>query len=60
MEAVREKGLSGVTEFIKLIKGYKKAGILSYHQYSTFKGQAVKGDMAGAIKGLNKLLRKGA
>ena len=31
---------------------------LTKQQYKTIKGQIIAGDTAGAIKGLNKLLRK--
>jgi hypothetical protein len=33
--------------------------MLTKHQYRTLKGQAVAGDVAGANKGLIKLLRRG-
>ncbi|MBO6182674.1 MAG: hypothetical protein J6N44_03650 [Acidaminococcaceae bacterium] len=39
------------------LKVWKK--FLTRQQYRTLKGQAVHGDVAGAEKGLQRLLRKG-
>ena len=33
-------------------------GKISYQQYSTLRGQALAGDVDGAVKGLAKVLRK--
>jgi len=42
--------------FIGVMKGYKK--YLTPHEFSTIKGQALAGDVAGAKRGLERLLRK--
>lgn len=43
-------------EFFKLLKQNKHR--LTAQQYKTLRGQALAGDVAGALKGLNKLLRR--
>lgn len=40
----------------KLLKESRK--YLTKQQYRTIKGQMIAGDMEGAMKGLNRLLRK--
>ena len=42
--------------FIAILKGYKR--YLSRQEFSTIKGQALAGDVTGAKKGLERLLRK--
>ena len=44
------------TFFIGVMKGYTK--YLSKQEFSTMKGQALAGDVEGARRGLNRLLRK--
>ena len=43
-------------KIFKLLKKYRKH--LTKHQYKTLVGQAVAGDETGALKGLNKLIRR--
>ena len=45
-----------LTEFMKKLKANKKN--LSGQQFRTIKGQAFAGDIAGAEKGLHKLLER--
>lgn len=45
-----------LTEFMKKLKANKKN--LSGQQFRTIKGQAFSGDIAGAEKGLHKLLER--
>ena len=40
----------------QLLKRYKR--FLTPQQYKTIKGQAAAGDVAGAMRGLEKLLRR--
>ena len=42
--------------FIGVMKGYKQ--YLSVQEFKTMKGQALAGDIEGARRGLNRLLRK--
>lgn len=44
------------TEFMCFLR--LKRHILSRQEYKVLKGQAVSGDVVGAIKGLNKLIRR--
>ena len=43
---------------LKLLKKYKYG--LTKHQYKTFKGQIIKGDIAGFRNGLFNLIKKKA
>lgn len=45
-----------LTEFMKKLKANKRN--LSTQQFCTIKGQAFSGDIAGAEKGLHKLLER--
>lgn len=42
---------------IRRLKKYR--GVLTKQQYKTLKGQIIAGDKKGAMKGLNKLLKRG-
>ena len=44
-------------EFIKLLAKHRSE--LTKAQIKTLRGQAIKGDVAGAMKGLQKILQKG-
>lgn len=46
----------GINGFVKNLKKYQNR--LSKQQLKTLRGQALSGDLAGAKKGLTKLLRK--
>lgn len=46
-----------MNDFLRRLKANKKR--LTVQQYKTIRGQALAGDVIGATKGLNKLLRKG-
>ncbi|MEG2344235.1 MAG: hypothetical protein RSB52_08750 [Acidaminococcaceae bacterium] len=46
-----------ITNFIILLKQHKQK--LTRQQFSTIRGQAYAGDIAGARKGLDKLLKGG-
>ena len=41
------------------LKAYHRAGLLTYQQFHTLRGQALSGDRDGAIRGMNKLLKLG-
>ena len=43
-------------EFIKLIRAYKH--ILTAQEFKTLKGQALSGDIEGANKGFQKILKR--
>lgn len=43
-----------MTELTRFLKKIKKAN-LTQQQYSTLKGQAIKGDIVGAKKGLQRI-----
>lgn len=45
-----------MNESMQLLKEYKKG--LNKHQYMTFKGQILKGDIQGFRKGLFKVILK--
>ena len=38
---------------------YRKASLLTHQQYKTLRGQILKGDTDGALRGLQKLLNRG-
>lgn len=42
--------------FLKALK--KKKGRMSAQEYRTIKGQALKGDISSARKGMNKVIRR--
>lgn len=42
---------------LKILKQYRN--VLTKQQYKTLKGQVIAGDKKGAMKGLNKLLKRG-
>lgn len=46
------------TEVIKTIDRHR--GSLTTQQYKVLKGQVLAGDLSGAVKGLQKILRQGA
>lgn len=50
-------GDRNIAELQIFIKRLKRAG-LTRQQFSTIKGQAIAGDLKGAQKGLQKLLRE--
>lgn len=43
-------------KFLKQLKAYRP--FLTQQQYRTLKGQALAGDVDGAVKGLNKVLNR--
>lgn len=43
---------------IKKLMQLKEKRLINVQQYRTFKGQVVSGDITGAIKGVNKLVRR--
>lgn len=45
-------------QFLKTLKRFKKAGVISQQQYKTIKGQVYGGDLEGARKGLTKLVKR--
>ena len=51
-----EKVTSETTATLKLIKAHRAR--LTRQQYSTLKGQVMAGDSDGAMRGLDKILRR--
>lgn len=56
MERTYERRLPYV-EINRFVKSLRDHNMLSQQQKRTLKGQALSGDLEGARKGLNKLLR---
>lgn len=47
-----------MTKYIKRLKQYRH--LLTKNQISTIRGQILAGDVDGAMRGLNKIIEKGA
>ena len=44
--------------FLNVLKKYYRHGMITWQQYSTIRGQAIAGDIDGAMKGLERLMKE--
>lgn len=45
-------------KMLMILKKQRSSNSISNQQYKTFKGQVLSGDILGAAKGLNKLMKR--
>lgn len=45
-------------KMLMILKKQRSSNSISKQQYKTFKGQVLSGDILGAAKGLNKLMKR--